>query len=186
MDEQEATDDESEVLEAAAQYDFQARSSREVSFRKGDTILLYAQVSSDWWRGNVGGKEGLIPDKYILLKIRGEDEARDSLASISEDRRRTTSQSDTLRSTRSEQSQSPRAQRSHHSVSTPSPATPPLARLTPHRHSISHAPSLLGQAPRGTVIAVTTPPAPALTPTATTPVTAHPTNRAASRDSAER
>lgn len=35
---------ESEVLEAAAQYDFQARSSREVSFRKGDTILLYAQV----------------------------------------------------------------------------------------------------------------------------------------------
>merc|ERR1719237_607005 len=56
MDEQEATDDESEVLEAAAQYDFQARSSREVSFRKGDTILLYAQVSSDWWRGNVGGK----------------------------------------------------------------------------------------------------------------------------------
>merc|ERR550532_18930 len=109
MDEQEATDDgshgvediwknkqlwkglqrrsrvkKSEVLEAAAQYDFQARSSREVSFRKGDTILLYAQVSSDWWRGNVGGKEGLIPDKYILLKIRGEDEARDSLASISE------------------------------------------------------------------------------------------------------
>ena len=28
------------------------------------------QVSSDWWRGNIGGKEGLIPDKYILLKIR--------------------------------------------------------------------------------------------------------------------
>ena len=40
------------------------------------------QVSSDWWRGNVGGKEGLIPDKYILLKIRGEDEARDSLVSF--------------------------------------------------------------------------------------------------------
>ena len=37
---------ESEVLEAQAQYDFTARSSREVSFRKGDTILLYAQVSS--------------------------------------------------------------------------------------------------------------------------------------------
>ena len=35
---------ESEVLEAHAQYDFTARSSREVSFKKGDTILLYAQV----------------------------------------------------------------------------------------------------------------------------------------------
>merc|ERR1719500_515252 len=68
----------------------------------------------------------------------------------------------------------------------PSPATPPLARLTPHRHSISHAPPSLGQTPRGTVIAVTTPPAPALTPTATTPVTTHPTNRTTSRDSAER
>jgi hypothetical protein len=29
-----------------------------------------AQVSGDWWRGSVGGREGLIPDKYILLKIR--------------------------------------------------------------------------------------------------------------------
>ena len=36
---------ESEILEAQAQYDFTARSSREVSFRAGDTILLYAQVS---------------------------------------------------------------------------------------------------------------------------------------------
>ena len=128
-------------------------------------MLTLPQVSSDWWRGNVGGKEGLIPDKYILLKIRGEDEARDSLASISEDRRRATSTSDTLRSTRSETSQSPRVARSHHSVSTPSPATPPLARM-PHRHSISHAPPSLEASarPRGTVIAVTTPPQPATRP----------------------
>ena len=35
---------ESEVLEAHALYDFKARSSREVNFRKGDTILLYRQV----------------------------------------------------------------------------------------------------------------------------------------------
>merc|ERR1719270_854816 len=67
-----AMDDESEVLEAIAQYDFTARSSREVSFMKGDSIVLYSQASSDWWRGCVGGREGLIPDKYILIKIRGE------------------------------------------------------------------------------------------------------------------
>lgn len=79
--------------------------------------------------------------------------------------RRATSTSDTLRSTRSEASQSPRVARSHHSVSTPSPATPPLAR-TPHRHSISHAPPSLEASarPRGTVIAVTTPPQPATRP----------------------
>ncbi len=61
---------ESEVLEAHALYDFKARSSREVNFHKGDTIQLFKQVSNDWWRGAVNGKEGLIPDKYIMLKIR--------------------------------------------------------------------------------------------------------------------
>lgn len=61
---------ESEVLEAIAQYDFTARSSREVSFMKGELITLFSQASSDWWRGCVGGREGLIPDKYILIKIR--------------------------------------------------------------------------------------------------------------------
>ena len=52
------------------------------------------------------------------------------------DKRRIPSQTDTLRSTRSEQS--PRFQRPHHSVSVP-PDTPPLTRSQPHRHSISHA-----------------------------------------------
>ena len=61
---------ESELLEAQALYDFSARSVREVNFNKGDTIILYKQVSNDWWKGSVNGKEGLIPDKYIMLKIR--------------------------------------------------------------------------------------------------------------------
>ena len=59
-----------EYLEAQALYDFSARSVREVNFNKGDTIVLYKQVSNDWWKGAVNGKEGLIPDKYIMLKIR--------------------------------------------------------------------------------------------------------------------
>ena len=61
---------ESEILEAQALYDFKARSSREVNFHKGETIILYKQVSNDWWRGSVNGREGLIQDKYIMLKIR--------------------------------------------------------------------------------------------------------------------
>jgi len=45
-----------------------------LSLKKGETLVLYAQVSSDWWKGaNKRGDEGLIPDKYILLKIRDED-----------------------------------------------------------------------------------------------------------------
>jgi len=147
----------SEMLEATAQYDFTARSSREVSFTAGSSILLYAQVSSDWWRGCVDGREGLVPDKYILIKIRGEDDPHDSLASISDglEKRRISLHTDTLKSTRSEQS--PRLRRPHQSVSVP-PETPPLSRAPPYRHSISHTPGshLLPQTGQPTVIAVQT------------------------------
>ena len=61
---------ESEILEAVAQFDFTARSDRELSFNKGNLLVLQSQVSSDWWRGSHKGKVGLIPDKYILIKIR--------------------------------------------------------------------------------------------------------------------
>lgn len=61
---------ESECLEATAQFDFMARSERELSFKKGDNVILFSQVSGDWWRGSVNGQEGLIPDKYIMLKIK--------------------------------------------------------------------------------------------------------------------
>lgn len=60
----------SDVLEATAQFDFIARSSRELSLKKGDPVSLYAQVSNDWWRGALRGQEGLIPDKYIMVKIK--------------------------------------------------------------------------------------------------------------------
>ncbi|XP_077547539.1 SLIT-ROBO Rho GTPase-activating protein 2B-like isoform X8 [Haemaphysalis longicornis] len=64
----------SDVLEARAQYDFAARSERELSFRRGDRLQLYSQVSADWWRGHFGGRDGLVPDKYILLSIRETDQ----------------------------------------------------------------------------------------------------------------
>jgi len=63
-----------DTLVAQALYDFSARSTREVNFHKGDTIVLFKQVSNDWWKGSVRGQEGLIPDKYIMLKMKGEDD----------------------------------------------------------------------------------------------------------------
>ncbi|XP_067126010.1 SLIT-ROBO Rho GTPase-activating protein 1-like isoform X3 [Centruroides vittatus] len=83
------SEDEGETLEAIAQFDFTARSERELSFKKGDTILLYSQVSNDWWKGSFCDHNGLIPDKYILLKIKDEDKE-------SCDKRRTSSSSDSL------------------------------------------------------------------------------------------
>ena len=51
-----------------AAYDFDGRTDRELSFKKGDSLLLYYQKSTDWWEGAYKGTEGLIPDKYVHLK----------------------------------------------------------------------------------------------------------------------
>lgn len=45
-----------------------------MSFHKGDSVSLTKQVSNDWWKGSVRGQEGLIPDKYIMLRMKGEDD----------------------------------------------------------------------------------------------------------------
>lgn len=55
-------------MEAIAGFDYEGRSERELSFKKGDSLLLYTQVSPDWWEGAHQGQEGLIPDKYVHIK----------------------------------------------------------------------------------------------------------------------
>ncbi|XP_037033613.1 SLIT-ROBO Rho GTPase-activating protein 1-like isoform X1 [Bradysia coprophila] len=77
------SEDESDTMEATAQFDFNARSNRELSLRKGDLVTLRKQVSNDWWQGTVKGKDGLVPDKYISLKIKDEDRDKDHLKSSS-------------------------------------------------------------------------------------------------------
>jgi len=59
---------ETEIVEAVAIYDFEGRSSQELSFKKDDVLILYSKRYPDWWDGAHNGKEGLIPDKYIRLK----------------------------------------------------------------------------------------------------------------------
>ncbi|ESO99728.1 hypothetical protein LOTGIDRAFT_141691, partial [Lottia gigantea] len=61
-------EDEPDIIEATALYDFEGRTDRELSFKKGDILVIYQQVSSDWWEGAFQGKEGLIPDKYVTWK----------------------------------------------------------------------------------------------------------------------
>ena len=59
---------EQEILEALAQYDFKGRTDRELSFKKGDVLVVFQRKSDDWWEGALNGKEGFIPDKYIVIK----------------------------------------------------------------------------------------------------------------------
>ncbi|ESO06543.1 hypothetical protein HELRODRAFT_160724 [Helobdella robusta] len=64
------SEDELDVTEALALFDFHGRTDRELSFKKGDTLIVYEKVSPDWWEGAVGDKEGLLPDKYISVQTR--------------------------------------------------------------------------------------------------------------------
>ncbi|XP_025107166.1 SLIT-ROBO Rho GTPase-activating protein 3-like isoform X1 [Pomacea canaliculata] len=67
---------EPEVKEATALHDYEGRSGRELSFKKGEVLILYTQVSHDWWEGCCHGQEGLIPDKYIAVKTTQREDAR--------------------------------------------------------------------------------------------------------------
>lgn len=54
--------------EAVALYDFQPRTDRELSFKKGDLITILEKVSTDWWEAVINGRGGLIPDKYFAFQ----------------------------------------------------------------------------------------------------------------------
>ncbi|VDQ00305.1 unnamed protein product [Trichobilharzia regenti] len=57
---------------AVARADFTGSSERELSFRQGDEIYLYRQLSQHWWEGQLAsdsqGTRGLIPHLYVVPK----------------------------------------------------------------------------------------------------------------------
>ncbi|XP_045931884.1 SLIT-ROBO Rho GTPase-activating protein 3-like isoform X4 [Micropterus dolomieu] len=62
------SDDELEQIEAIAKFDYVGRSPRELSFKKGASLLLYLRASEDWWEGRHNGVDGLIPHQYIVVQ----------------------------------------------------------------------------------------------------------------------
>jgi len=62
---------ECDIKDAVALYDFRARTKRELSFNKGDTLTLYERLSDDWWEGATSDdRDGLIPHKYVRIRHR--------------------------------------------------------------------------------------------------------------------
>lgn len=59
---------EGEPIEAIAKFDYIGRSSRELSFKKGASLLLYQRASEDWWEGRHNGIDGLVPHQYIVVQ----------------------------------------------------------------------------------------------------------------------
>ncbi|XP_050840910.1 SLIT-ROBO Rho GTPase-activating protein 2 [Serinus canaria] len=62
------SDDECEPIEAIARFDYVGRTARELSFKKGASLLLYQRASDDWWEGRHNGVDGLIPHQYIVVQ----------------------------------------------------------------------------------------------------------------------
>ncbi|XP_035314346.1 rho GTPase-activating protein 4 isoform X1 [Cricetulus griseus] len=60
-------DDPEGDVEAVACFAYTASTAQELTFQRGDVLRLYARASSDWWRGEHAGVQGLIPHKYITL-----------------------------------------------------------------------------------------------------------------------
>uniref|UniRef100_A0A8C9XJU2 SLIT-ROBO Rho GTPase activating protein 3 n=1 Tax=Sander lucioperca TaxID=283035 RepID=A0A8C9XJU2_SANLU len=62
------TSDEGQFIEAIAKFDYVGRTPRELSFKKGASLLLYHRASEDWWEGRHNGVDGLIPHQYIVVQ----------------------------------------------------------------------------------------------------------------------
>uniref|UniRef100_A0A674PI84 SLIT-ROBO Rho GTPase activating protein 1 n=1 Tax=Takifugu rubripes TaxID=31033 RepID=A0A674PI84_TAKRU len=67
------SEDEGEPIEAIAKFDYVGRSSRELSFKKGASLLLYQRASEDWWEGRHNGIDGLVPHQYIVVQDKRSD-----------------------------------------------------------------------------------------------------------------
>uniref|UniRef100_A0AAY4CN21 SLIT-ROBO Rho GTPase activating protein 3 n=1 Tax=Denticeps clupeoides TaxID=299321 RepID=A0AAY4CN21_9TELE len=57
------SDDEVEQIEAIAKFDYAGRSARELSFKKGASLLLYHRASEDWWEGRHNGVDDSLSQK---------------------------------------------------------------------------------------------------------------------------
>uniref|UniRef100_A0A665VYV3 SLIT-ROBO Rho GTPase-activating protein 1 n=1 Tax=Echeneis naucrates TaxID=173247 RepID=A0A665VYV3_ECHNA len=62
------SEDESDPIEAIARFDYSGRTPRELSFKKGASLLLYQRASDDWWEGRHNGMDGLVPHQYIVVQ----------------------------------------------------------------------------------------------------------------------
>lgn len=53
------------VPHAIALYDFKSSEINDLSFKKGDVILLKRKIDSNWFVGNMNGREGTFPLNYV-------------------------------------------------------------------------------------------------------------------------
>ncbi|XP_053506195.1 SLIT-ROBO Rho GTPase-activating protein 1b [Ictalurus furcatus] len=96
--ETQTSEEEGEPVEAIAKFDYVGRSGRELSFKKGASLLLFQRASEDWWEGRCNGTDGLIPHQYITLQ---DEEAMSDTLSQKADSEHSSTPTDEVSSRRS-------------------------------------------------------------------------------------
>lgn len=46
-------------------YDFTPQEEGELAFKRGDVITVTNRSDVNWWRGEIGSREGLFPAAYV-------------------------------------------------------------------------------------------------------------------------
>lgn len=76
--EEEFFDEDDEEFTATALFDFTAENEGELSFRKGDIIILLDIEDDVWWKGQLNGKVGMLPANHVEFnQSSGESEGED-------------------------------------------------------------------------------------------------------------
>uniref|UniRef100_A0A8C9XLQ7 SLIT-ROBO Rho GTPase activating protein 3 n=1 Tax=Sander lucioperca TaxID=283035 RepID=A0A8C9XLQ7_SANLU len=63
------SDEEVEQIEAIAKFDYVGRTPRELSFKKGASLLLYHRASEDWWEGRHNGVDDVSLTWLLFLIV---------------------------------------------------------------------------------------------------------------------
>lgn len=48
-----------------ALYPYKAQNEDELSFEKGDVIVVLSKDEESWWRGELNGVSGVFPSNYV-------------------------------------------------------------------------------------------------------------------------
>uniref|UniRef100_A0A3P8PCN8 Osteoclast-stimulating factor 1 n=1 Tax=Astatotilapia calliptera TaxID=8154 RepID=A0A3P8PCN8_ASTCA len=65
-------------------YAYKATNEDELTLNEGDIVHVLSKDTGEpgWWRGEVGGKEGVFPDNFVVMISEAEKEAPTSIGSI--------------------------------------------------------------------------------------------------------
>uniref|UniRef100_A0ABM5F0I0 GRB2-related adapter protein-like n=1 Tax=Pogona vitticeps TaxID=103695 RepID=A0ABM5F0I0_9SAUR len=67
-------------MESVAMYNFQAEEKDELAFKKGDILkILNMDEDLNWYKAELGGLEGFVPQNYIKMKPHPPDNCSDFL-----------------------------------------------------------------------------------------------------------